>query len=82
LCGTEKDDELIQIDTIGRIASGDDEGHYVKVKELFDEPSSFLVLVSATPDFTGPGGDYWVEDLASLQQFFEESHWVVEWQTG
>lgn len=71
---------MIQIGTIGHIVAGEDEGHYVKVQELADEPPSFLILVSATPDFSGPGGDYWVENHAALQQFFDESRWVVEWQ--
>jgi hypothetical protein len=71
---------MIQIGIVGHIVSGEDEGNYVKVKELFDDPSSFLILVSETPDFSGPGGDYWVEDRASLEQFFEESRWSVEWR--
>ena len=71
---------MIKIGAVGFIGEGDDEGSYVRVKELMDNPSSFLVLISGTRDFSGSGGDYWVEDIASLERFFSESKWVVEWE--
>ncbi|MFD7291684.1 hypothetical protein ACFV9W_00215 [Streptomyces sp. NPDC059897] len=38
-----------------------------------------MVLTAADPDLKVAGGDEWVEDFASLQQFFDEGRWVVEW---
>ncbi|UNO41077.1 hypothetical protein [Streptomyces sp. MST-110588] len=71
---------MIKINTLGRISAGDDQGKYVKIQELLDDPPSFLVLTAADPDFTHEGGDEWVEDFASLQQFFEEARWVIDWE--
>ncbi|MEU8484545.1 hypothetical protein [Streptomyces sp. NPDC048641] len=71
---------MIRTETLGRIASGDEQGRYVYIRELADEPPSYLVLTAADPDLKVTGGDEWVEDFASLEQFFEEGRWVVDWQ--
>ncbi|WP_030543243.1 hypothetical protein, partial [Streptomyces albus] len=70
---------MIQVETLGRIASGDEQGRYVFVQELPDDPPSYLVLTAADADLKVAGGDEWVEDFASLEAFFEEGRWVVEW---
>ncbi|MGY0488816.1 hypothetical protein [Streptomyces sp. WG-D5] len=70
---------MIKVETLGRIVSGDEQGRYVYIKELPDDPPSYLVLTSDDPDLKVAGGDEWVEDFASLQQFFDEGMWVVEW---
>ncbi len=71
---------MIKIGVVGRIESGDDQGKFVKVQELADEPPSYLVLTAADDAFMTEGGDEWVEDFESLRQFFEEARWVVSWQ--
>ncbi|MEV8478755.1 hypothetical protein [Streptomyces sp. NPDC051173] len=50
------------------------------IKELADVPPSYLILTAADREFLTAGGDFWVEDEASLQQFFAEARWVVEWE--
>ncbi|MFE9392184.1 hypothetical protein [Streptomyces sp. NPDC006784] len=71
---------MILINKAGRIASGDEQGKFVKIEELSGAPTSYLVLTAADRDFQLAGGDEWVEDYASLEQFFEEARWVVVWE--
>ncbi|MFK8906629.1 hypothetical protein [Streptomyces sp. YS-3] len=70
---------MIEIGKVGWIRSGDDAGKYVKVQELPDSPSSFLILLAYDSGFSRRCGDYWVEDRESLKAFFDEGQWVVEW---
>ncbi|MBE9497983.1 hypothetical protein IHE61_01880 [Streptomyces sp. GKU 257-1] len=70
---------MIMINKVGRIASGDDQGKFVKIEELSGNPTNYLVLTAADRDFQFDGGDEWVEDYAALEQFFEEARWVVVW---
>ncbi|MFZ3554878.1 hypothetical protein [Streptomyces sp. BH055] len=70
---------MIQVDTLRWIASGDEQGRYVYIQELPDDPPSYLVLTAADAALKVAGGDEWVEDFVSLQQFFDEGRWVVEW---
>ena len=70
---------MIKIGKIGYIRSGDDEGKYVKIQELADSPPSYLVLMAHDRAFKNGYGDYWVEDYQSLEGFFAEGQWVVDW---
>ncbi|MHC5256613.1 hypothetical protein ACYSUO_01895 [Streptomyces sp. UC4497] len=70
---------MIKVETLGRIASGDEQGRYVYIQKLPDDPPSFLVLTAADDALKVAGSDEWVEDFASLEQFFDEGNWVVEW---
>ncbi|MEV8425846.1 hypothetical protein [Streptomyces niveus] len=71
---------MIEIDSVGRIVSGEEVGRFVKIQELPDNPPSYLILTAADRDFHQEGGDSWVEDEASLRQYFSESRWVVNWE--
>ncbi|MDT0305458.1 hypothetical protein RM780_00565 [Streptomyces sp. DSM 44917] len=71
---------MIKRGIVGRIVSGHELGSYVKVEELPDDPPSFLILTASDREFREGSGDSWVEDYASLEQFFEESRWVIEWE--
>ena len=70
---------MIEINKIGWIRSGDDEGKYVKIQELPDSPPSYLILMAHDREFKSGYGDYWVEDYGSLKGFLAEGNWVVEW---
>ncbi|MEW1719394.1 hypothetical protein [Streptomyces sp. NPDC093109] len=70
---------MIEIGKVGKISSGDDSGKFVKVQELHDNPSSFLILMAYDSEFKVGYGDYWVEDYESLKGFFTESQWKIEW---
>ncbi|MFH8612144.1 hypothetical protein ACH4D5_32140 [Streptomyces sp. NPDC018029] len=70
---------VIEFEKAGRISSGDDAGKYVKIQELPDSPPSYLILLAHDGDFVHGCGDYWVEDRASLEDFFHEGQWVVGW---
>ena len=71
---------MIRIGVVGRIESGDEQGKFVKIQELPDEPPSYLVLTATDPDFMTDGGDDWVEDFPSLEQYFGEAQWVIVWE--
>lgn len=71
---------MIKVGPIGRIVSGEEQGRYVRIQELPDQPVSYLILTAADRDFREAGGDAWVEDEASLRQYFDESRWIVQWE--
>ena len=71
---------MIRIGVLGRIVEGDEAGRFVRIKELPDDPPSYLVFTAADEEFKVAGGDEWVEDYASLIAFCEEGRWVVEWR--
>ncbi|QLH20467.1 hypothetical protein [Streptomyces sp. Rer75] len=68
-----------KIDTVGRIRAGDEAGKYVRIQELPDSPPGYLILMARDRDFRDGCGDYWVEDRESLEAFFAEGDWIIEW---
>jgi hypothetical protein len=68
----------IKLEAVGKIVAGDEAGHYVRVVDDRRNSGGFLILTAATPDMQD-GYDSWVEDEATLQRFFEESGWVIDW---
>ncbi|MFD7500382.1 hypothetical protein [Streptomyces sp. NPDC059850] len=70
---------MAPVNKVGHIHSGDEEGKYVKIQELADSPPSYLILTARDRDFRNGCGDYWVEDRESLEAFFVEGGWIVEW---
>lgn len=80
---SEPEDSPIKVGTVGRIASGEEQGRFVKIEEMPGKIVSYLILTAADSDFQEDGGDAFVEDFSSLEKFFEESNWVIEWrETG
>ena len=68
----------IYIGRIGRILEGDETGWMLQVIDDAENTGGFLV-VTWHDDIEGSGYDGWVEDYESLEQYFEDSHWVIEW---
>lgn len=62
----------------GLIGSGSGAGMWVKVQDDRENTGGFLVLLATNPDHQD-GGDYWVETIDALDEFFGESGWQVEW---
>ncbi|MEU8971564.1 barstar family protein [Streptomyces monashensis] len=73
------EEHQLKIGEVGRITAGDEAGQFVKIEELPDSPPSYLILLAHDLEFTRGRGDHWVEDLPSLEQFFAEGKWIVEW---
>ena len=70
----------IPINRTGRIVHGDEVGRFVRVEP--DELGHFLIITSPNRDVVhGDEGVYdgWVEDEPSLNQYFAEAGWIVEW---
>ena len=57
---------------------GDDLGKHVKVLDDAKSSGGFLILIG-DGEAMKDGHDYWVEDLATLEGFFRQSGWIVEW---
>lgn len=71
---------MIPMDVVGRIASGHQQGRFVKILPPgLSQTSGYLILINDQEDMQGNGGDYWVETREDLDGFFEEANWVVEW---
>lgn len=68
----------IQINRLGKILQGDEKGYYIKIIDDLDNTGSFLILTS--PDINMKKGfDNWVKDKRSLEGYFIESNWLIEW---
>ena len=71
----------IELDVVGLIVMGDDEGGFVKVLDDSDATGGFLILVSQNPSMN-PAFDSWVADKQAVNQFFEEAGWEISWLHG
>ena len=71
---------MIEIGKIGKIISGDDKGWELKIVDDDENTGGFLVLTSK--DFSNPQAeayDAWVDSKQSLEKYFKESNWIIEW---
>lgn len=68
----------IQINRLGKILQGDEKGYYIKIIDDLDNTGSFLILTSPDIDMK-KGFDNWVKDKRSLERYFMESNWLIEW---
>ncbi|GHU07590.1 hypothetical protein AGMMS50225_04760 [Betaproteobacteria bacterium] len=69
----------IEVGKIGKIVAGQEQGCYVKVIDDEVNTGGFLILTATAPDMLA-GFDSWVEDRETLQRFFEEAEWLIEWE--
>ena len=70
----------IEIGKTGKITSGDDTGHQIKIIDDSENTGGFLILSSK--DFNDPNEpafDDWVAGKNELEDYFEESNWVISW---
>ena len=73
----------IPLNTEGCISNSENPAHRVLVRDDSQNTGGFLVF-EWWENSTGPNAngsfDSWVENMSSLEQFFAESGWVVEWK--
>lgn len=69
----------IPINKIGKIVAGLEAGRYVKLLDHTDDSGGYLILTAASSDMQTEAFDSWVESMAEVSKFFEESKWTVEW---
>ncbi|MEV7638331.1 hypothetical protein AB0O32_00225 [Streptomyces rubiginosohelvolus] len=70
---------VIPIGRVGKIAGGEEDGRFVKIKELPDRPPSYLILLAQGPDFAEGCGDFWVKDSEDVEEFINEAGWSITW---
>ena len=68
----------IKVGEVGKIVTGVELGHYVKVIDDGVNTGGFLILTAAKSDMRD-GFDSWVENREMLQRFFVEAGWTIEW---
>jgi hypothetical protein len=68
----------IRIEVLGRIEHGLHAGGYVKIVDDTINTGGYLILV-ATERSLSNSFDDWVEDQRSLEAYFKECDWRVEW---
>ncbi len=73
--------QAIKINTIGKILSGGYTGWYVYVEDDSEYTGGYLIHTCIDPDIydTREGYDSWAEDLSSVENYFKESNWTIEW---
>jgi len=72
----------IPIEVTGIIRSGEHAGRYVRVQDDSVNTGGYLILIwwSELKSKTGVAGyDDWVENEASLEQYWRHKKWLVEW---
>ncbi len=69
----------IKIETIGRIISGDETGFFVKILDDSENTGGFIILTSPSKEFNNTVYDNWVEKFDYLEEYFNESSWVIDW---
>lgn len=73
----------IPLNTEGHISNSAHPEHYVLVRDDFENTGGLLVF-EWWKNSTGPNAngafDSWIEDAPSLERFFAESAWIVEWK--
>ena len=71
---------IIRIGKKGRIIAGQKAGKYVFIEDDVENTGGFLIFTAPDLEFeVGPVYDSWVENMTSLESWFEESGWVIEW---
>ena len=73
-------DHPIPLDRVGRIASGDEQGRYVRVVDDTEQSGGFLIFTSDDPKFEGEVFDNWVLDYRTVGAYFRAANWIVEWE--
>jgi hypothetical protein len=72
----------IPLDIEGTVTNSKKVGHTIKVIDDSDSTGGYLIF-QWWRNSNGPNENFafdsWVEDLSSLEQFFVESGWVVQW---
>jgi hypothetical protein len=69
---------MIRIGKKGRITKGTSAGWFVLVDDDSENTGGFLILTAKDIDFED-GFDNWVENMSSLEQYFQEAGWEIEW---
>lgn len=65
------------IGKLGRIKSGEHAGFFVRIQDDSINTGGLLILLWR--ESPSERYDNWVENVKSLEQFFRESGWDVEW---
>jgi len=69
----------IRIGVVGQIVRGAEEGRFVEILDDAENTSGYLIVTYADSDRSPVAFDAWVESIADVELYFEESDWQVKW---
>jgi hypothetical protein len=69
----------IPLSTLGRITAGQETGRFVEVVDDNESTGGFLIYTYADDARSPEIFDAWVETIADVESYFEESGWQVAW---
>jgi hypothetical protein len=69
----------VRLATLGRIQSGEETGRVVEVLDDTTRTGGYLIFTYADIDRSPEVFDSWVENLESVEKYFEESGWEIDW---
>lgn len=71
----------IKINKHGTIIKGEQEGWDVYIEDDTFNTGGYLILVTPPKELKESNGyDNWVENLESLEDYFQEAMWKVKWK--
>lgn len=75
---------MIKTNELGKILKGEYKGWYVFVEVLGDEGDALIHILrkDEANNIWVEGYDSWVDSAESIQGYFEESEWEIEWGYG
>lgn len=71
----------LKFDTRGVILnSRNPQEKFIKIIDDKENTGGFIIFLSGNGNFLFPDSyDDWVEDLAALKQYLQETAWIIDW---
>lgn len=72
----------IQIEKRGMILEGENKDWHLFIQNDSENTGSYLILVTPPSGASNYNAyDNWVEDYPSLEEYFKEANWRVDWNS-
>ncbi len=72
--------DKLKIESYGQILEGELKGWYIFIQDDLENTGGYLILFNASLESTDLRGfDAWVENRQSLDEYFRETKWKIQW---